>query len=62
MSDKITDHYMATKQVASLVITNAHEETGHAGDKATLKHIIDQYQNISMKVVKEYISRCERCC
>ena len=32
---------MATKQVALLVITNAHEETGHGGEKATLKQIKD---------------------
>ena len=43
--DKVADIksgcYMATKQVALLVITNAHEETGHGDEKATLKQIKD---------------------
>ena len=45
---KKTDGYMATKQVALLVITNAHSETGHGGEKATWKQIKDQYHNIPM--------------
>ena len=62
VADLKTGRYMATKQVAALVITNAHEETGHGGEKATLKQIKDQYHNIPMTAVKEYISRCVRCC
>ena len=62
VADKKTNCYMATKQVALLVLTNAHAETGHGGEKATFKQIKDQYHNIPMTVVKDYISRCERCC
>ena len=39
VADLKTGRYMATKQVAVLVITNAHEETDHGGEKTTLKHL-----------------------
>ena len=57
VADIKNDRYMATKHVASLVITNAHAETGHGGEKVTFKQIKDQYHNIPMKVVKEYMKK-----
>ena len=60
--NKQSGRYMVTKHEAPLIIANSHSESGHGGEKVTFKAIKDQYHNIPMPVVKEYISNCETCC
>ena len=52
--------YMITKNEALNVIRLMHQESGHAGERKTLKKNQDQYDNITWGLVREFINRCER--
>ena len=52
---------MCSKTKALNIISFAHQQTVHAGEKKTWLKISEQYDNITRDVVSEYIRLCDHC-
>ena len=44
-----------------MIVKDMHEAIGHKGERKTFKKIGEQYANIPLLLINQFISQCERC-
>jgi len=52
---------MATIESFSTIVKDVHVSIGHKGETKTYKKLQQKYSNIPLTVVRQFITKCERC-